>query len=67
MCSPRSELAMTLVASRPEDAFINLIANSILGATILSIAPQSCVLDFVFDRVNNINLFPVIPFTKTSI
>ena len=30
-CSPRSEFAETLVASRPEDAFINPIANSILG------------------------------------
>ena len=37
-CSLRSELADTLVASRPEDAFIDLIANSILGVTMLSIA-----------------------------
>ena len=32
--SPRSEFAVTLVTSRPEDAFIDLIANSILGATM---------------------------------
>ena len=38
MCSPRTEFAQMLVASRPEDAFIDLIANSILGATILSVA-----------------------------
>ena len=37
-CSLRSEFADTLVASRPEDAFIDLIASSILGATIFSIA-----------------------------
>ena len=33
ICSSRSEFATTRVASRPEDAFIELIANSILGAT----------------------------------
>ena len=37
-CSTRSEFAVTLVAFRREDAFIDLIANSILGATMLSIA-----------------------------
>ena len=37
-CSPRSEFAVTLVASCPEDAFIDLIANAILGTTMLSIA-----------------------------
>ena len=37
-CSPRSEFAVTLVASRPEDAFIDLLYTSILGATKLSIA-----------------------------
>ena len=37
-CYPRSEFAVTMVASRPEDAFIDLTANSILGATMLSIA-----------------------------
>ena len=43
-CSPRSELAVTLVASRPEDAFIDLIANSILGVTMLSIAVKVALL-----------------------
>ena len=38
MYSPCSELAMTLVASCPEDSFIDLIANSILGVIKLSIA-----------------------------
>ena len=37
-CSPRSDFAVTLVVSRPEDVFIDLIASSILRATILSIA-----------------------------
>ena len=37
-CSLPSEFADTLVASCPEEAFIDLIANSILGATMLSIA-----------------------------
>ena len=37
-CSLLSEFADTLVASRPENAFIDLIAKSILGATMLSIA-----------------------------
>ena len=29
-CSPRSEFGATLVTSRPEDTFFDLIANSIL-------------------------------------
>ena len=45
-CSLRSEFADTLVTSRPEDAFIDLIANSILGATMLSMAVKFafCIL-----------------------
>ena len=45
-CSLRSEFADTLVASRPEDAFIDLIASSILGATMFSIAVKIafCIL-----------------------
>ena len=41
-----SEFAHTLVTSRPEDAFIDLIANSIFGATILSMAAKIafCIL-----------------------
>ena len=34
ICSPRSDFALTLIASRPEDVFIDLIANSFLGATM---------------------------------
>ena len=45
-CSPRSEFAVTLVTSRPEDAFIDPIAISIFGATMLSIAVKIafCIL-----------------------
>ena len=44
--SPRSEFAVTPVISRPEDAFIDLIANSILVATMLSKAVKNafCIL-----------------------
>ena len=38
MCSPRSKSAVTLVASRPEVAFIDLIGSSISGVTIQPIA-----------------------------
>ena len=38
MLSPRSEFAVTLMASYPEDAFIDVVANSISGTTMLSIA-----------------------------
>ena len=38
MCSPRSELPITLVASRPDDAFIDLIPNSFLRVIIITIA-----------------------------
>ena len=65
MCSQRSELAITLVAARPEDAFIDLIGNSILGVIILSIGGQNRVLNPVFDHDNNINHFPVNRFTGT--
>ena len=37
-CFPRSQYAVTRIASRPEDAGNYLIANSISGATMLSIA-----------------------------
>ena len=36
MCSARSDFAITLVASRPQDAFIDQFANSILGVMKLS-------------------------------
>ena len=51
MCSPRSEFAVTLVASGPVDAFIDLIANSTLGATVQSIA---------------VKIAPCIPFLTAS-
>ena len=45
-CSLRSEFADTLVAYRPEDAIIDLIAYSILAPTMLSIAVKIafCIL-----------------------
>ena len=38
LCPPHSQFAMTMVAFRPEDAFFDLIANSISGVTLPSIA-----------------------------
>ena len=66
ICSPRSEFAVTPVASRPEGAFIDLIANSILAATVLSIAIKIAFMDSVFNRVDNITYFPVNLLIKTS-
>ena len=40
ICSPRTEFVVTLVASCPGDVFIDLIANSILRATLLSITVE---------------------------
>ena len=40
MCSPRSEFALTRVAFRPEDAFIDLIANFIFRVIKVSIAVE---------------------------
>ena len=37
ICTPSFEFAATLVASRLEDAFVDLTANSILGVIVLSI------------------------------
>ena len=39
--SPRSEFAVTMAASRLEDAFIDLTANSIPGVIIISIAVKN--------------------------
>ena len=64
-CSLRSEFADTVVASRPEDAFIDLIASSILGATIYFNSGQNCILYPIFNRINNIAHFSVNPFIKT--
>ena len=66
MSSPRSEFAMTLVASRPENAFIDLIFNSFLGATKLSIAvkiPFRILSPKIF---NKITIFPINPFFIAS-
>ena len=37
-CPPHSEFALTMIASRLEDAFIDLFAKSIFGTTVLSMA-----------------------------
>ena len=52
-CSLRSELADTLVTSRPEDPFIDLIANSNIGATMLSIAVKIafCILSSTLSTI----------------
>ena len=56
--SLRSEFADTLVTSRPEDAFIDLIANSILGATMLSMAVKIafCILSSTVSTILLISL-----------
>ena len=58
MCSPRSELAMTLVASRSEDVFIDFNAISILEATILPIAVKIafCILSLTVSTILLISL-----------
>ena len=55
-CSLRS--ADTLVTSVPEDAFIDLIASSILGATMLSIAVKIafCILSSTVSKILLISL-----------
>ena len=40
MRSPRSEVAVTLVASRSEDAFFDLTTNSTLEVITISIAAK---------------------------
>ena len=64
-CSLRSEFADTLVTSRPEGAFIDLIASSILGAAIISIAAKIEILYPIFDCINDITHFSINPFVKT--
>ena len=56
--SLRSECADTLVTSRSEDAFIDLIANSILGAIMLSIAANIafCILSSTVSTILFISL-----------
>ena len=43
MRSPRSEFIVTLAASRPEDAFIHVTANSILGVMMFSMAVKIAI------------------------
>ena len=66
--SPRYEFAVTLVTSRPEDAFIDLIANSILGATMFSIAVKIafCILSSTLSTVLLISLSILNTFPKFS-
>ena len=56
--SLRSEFPDTLITSRPEDAFIDLIANSILGAMMLSIATRIafCILSSTVSTILLISL-----------
>ena len=63
-CFPSLEVAFTLVTSRSEDAFIDLIAKSILGATMLTIAVKNafCILS---STINVIAHFPVNPLIET--
>ena len=63
-CSLHSEFADTLVTSRPENAFNDLIANSIFGATILSMAAKialyilsSTVSTILFISLSILSLF----------
>ena len=62
---PRSELGMTLVAICPGDAFIDLIAISILGAKNTSDSGQTFVQNSVFNCFNNITHCLVNLFIKT--
>ena len=57
-CCLRSEFPDKLVTSRPEDALIDLIANSILGATILFIAVRIafCILSSTVSTILFISL-----------
>ena len=57
-CSLRSEFADTLVTSRREDAFIDLIANSILGAIMLSkvVKIAFCILSSTVSMILLISL-----------
>ena len=66
-CSLRSEFAVTLVASRPEDAFNDLIANSILRATMLLIAVKIafCILSSTVSTILLISL-SILPFKHLS-
>ena len=54
---PRSDFAVTLVASSPESAITDLSANSGLGVIILSHAEKKCFMDPMFDSVNSITCF----------
>ena len=68
MCSPHSELATTLVASHPEDAFFDLMANSILGVIIVYIAVKIAfwILSFTVSTIVPISpsIFSLKHFSK---
>ena len=63
--------AVTLVASRPQDAFTDLIANLILGATIVSKAVKSAlwILSSTVSRklLVSLSIFPIKHLSKVFI
>ena len=63
--SLRSEFADTLVASRPDDAFIDLIASSNLGSNYIFNSSQNCILYPIFDRIYDIAHLSVNHFIET--
>ena len=68
-CSLQSEFADTLAASRPEDAFTDLIANSVLSyqsSNNVINSGQNCILQPVFNCINNFAHFSVNSFIKTT-
>ena len=76
-CSLCSELAITLVASRPENAFIDPIADWILGLILLSIAVKiafwilsstmSTILNISLSNLSMKHLSKVFAFTTSSL
>ena len=65
--APRSDSAVILTMSRPEDAFIDSTATSIVDLMILFInCRQNCVQDSILDRINSITHFPVTCFCEAS-
>ena len=65
-CSLRSEFAVALTASHPDDTFNDVTANVIFGETILSIADKFSFPEPLHKCFNNITDFTSNPISETS-
>ena len=64
LCSQRSEYAVTPATSRPDDAFFDHTANSIIRGDNIINRGQDCVPALIFSVLNIDTFFPIKAFNE---